>query len=80
VLRKQVSGWKGLATVLMLALAVAACGTPQAEPDEAAVKLAGRPGGVFLGGFRPDLGWQAGEVFVSDEGDCAAAALITDEG
>jgi len=35
---------------------------------------------VFLGGFRPDLGWQAGEVFVSDEGDCAAAALITDEG
>lgn len=65
--------------MVVLASAVAACGGA-AEPGDAAVEYASRPGGVFLGGLRPDLGWRAGEVFVSDEGDCAAAALITEDG
>ena len=54
-----------------------ACGGP-AEPGPAALDYATGWGGMFTGGLREDLGWEVADVFVTESGDCAAVALVSD--
>jgi hypothetical protein len=52
-----------------------ACSSSAADPGEAALdQIEG------LTGLRADLGWSVQEVLLSDDGDCAAVDLVTDNG
>ncbi len=78
--------WRAVRRVLLLVvlatvvLSGAACSGSDAGPEDQAVEYAVEFGGLFAGGLRPDLGWEAGDVYVDDGIGCAAVVLVADDG
>ena len=56
-----------------------AAGPGPADPAAAALEYAVERDGMFLGGMRGDLGWEVADSYLTEDGGCAAVAVVSSE-
>ena len=77
IVRAVTSGVLVMTAVVMVA---SACSGADGDPESQAVEYVVGWEGTFAGGLDPDLGWESHDVYVTDDGKCAAVSVRSSDG